>query len=161
MSNCSAAFSSTWRKWLERAIVSHRTRYLPVPLLMFNNVLDNYGEQPWGALENLTNVRQKKKAVSAPGVNFSCSLWLCSREKRMLVKILSVCVSKNRAGFKSSIKIDIFQFILVFLQVTLAGTYLTDLPKCCADFHSYHHPGYLYLCHSPIPMIQLKSFYCQ
>ena len=158
MSNCSAAFSSTWRKWLERAIGSHRTRDLPVPLLKFNNVLDNYEEQPWGALENLTNVRTEEEGRER---TMRQLLWLCSREKRMLVKILSVCASKNRAEFMSSIKIDKFQFILVFLQVTLTGTYLTDLPKCCADFHSYHHPGYLYLCHSPIPMIQLKSFYCQ
>ena len=81
------------------------------------------------------------------------------REKRMLDKILSVCASKSKAEFRSSIKIDKFQFILVFLQVTLAGTYLTDLPKCCAEFNPYHRPGYLYLCHFPIPMIQLKNFY--
>ena len=42
-------------------IMKRRTRDLPVPLLMFTNVLDNFGEQvlfqPWVALEELTNVR--------------------------------------------------------------------------------------------------------
>ena len=42
-------------------IMKRRTRDLPVPLLMFTNALDNYGEQilfqPWVALEELTNVR--------------------------------------------------------------------------------------------------------
>ena len=124
MSNCSAAFSSTWRKWLERAIGSHRTRDLPVPLLKFNNVLDNYEEQPWGALENLTNVRTEEEGRECTRRQL---LWLCSREKRMLVKILSVCASKNKAEFWSSIQIDKFQFILLIISPSYSRRYCAVL----------------------------------
>ena len=47
-------------------IMKRRTRNLPVPLLMFNNALDNYGEQvlfqPWDSLEQLTNVRTEEES---------------------------------------------------------------------------------------------------
>ena len=47
-------------------VMKRRTRNLPVPLLMFNNALDNYGEQvlfqPWDSLEQLTNVRTEEES---------------------------------------------------------------------------------------------------
>ena len=46
-------------------IMKRRTRDLPVPLLMFTDALDNYGEQvlfqPWCAQEELTNVRTEEE----------------------------------------------------------------------------------------------------
>ena len=46
-------------------VMKRRTRDLPVPLLMFSNALDNYGEQvlfqPWDTLEQLTNVRTEEE----------------------------------------------------------------------------------------------------
>ena len=46
-------------------VMKRRTRDLPVPLLMFTNVLDNYGEhvlfQPWDAFEELTSVRTEEE----------------------------------------------------------------------------------------------------
>ena len=91
---------------------------------MCNNVLDKYGEQPRGSLENLTNVRTEEEGRECTRRQL---LWLCSREKRMLVKILSVCASKNKAEFWSSIQIDKFQFILLIISPSYSRRYCAVL----------------------------------